>query len=777
MFSYKPQITTQSSQEGSSERSRSQRGFEVGAAQSIANPVTPSQSMTTSSSTSQSTPEPRGSRDHRIAIPENWIAVQAVGEARGTLDIQGDPHKSPETLSQFLGSPQSSPLIAPNMNAVQLEAQGHVHSNPFHGQYATRLGQQGAASSQGQSQGPTFVKNELNVSMDPFVVAQAAQAVEEARSNFKSQAIQAVEESKRIFQVQATQMVEDIQTSTRTEAMQYLERFQSQAQRAISESQAQSIQLQKGLEDSRAGTTQIVQDASKEIEDVKSQTRAEIQRVKVEAQSMVSGLEGRISELIRINGELSTKSGEQIKLINALTQRVDEQQSLLSPVQNPQVQPFDTPSQHGESPKDAQLKGLVAEVKMLASVVHSFASNQRGGRKSKGNGSNKGSPNASKEYDIATPPKSPPGSSSSSSSSKGSGGGGSGPPTPPRGSNASRASSSSDQSRVVDPYKHEKKIMRVKQYDHLKIPNLPKSASDARAFRNSVFNLVCKPAKGDEEPVSKWIENCVEPKAFESLSDSLPFPLLDRVLGSKLLEHGKNTRFAMHFQTMQESYQRRHKQPKGRQLLWITFDKYKMERDRGVALTQSHLLNLKMQGSDMKALEDFRNKFDFIWQALEVSDRPSDSSLRSLLFEQLKSHSKLQLAIDRCRNSSGTSSKRSYLWLYDKLVKPLKSTSSKRTQLALRSPWQISQHPTRMQMQPLRSRSKRSRRVIKTKTNKRTQKTLSLINLTKTKGSPRTSWTSSQRLHNLQMFKLPLPKAKVQVRVVKRMTRVQRVKR
>jgi uncharacterized coiled-coil protein SlyX len=48
---------------------------------------------------------------------------------------------------------------------------------------------------------------------------------------------------------------------------------------------------------------------------------------------MVSGLEGRISELIRINGELSMKSGEQIKLINALTQRVDEQQSLLIKLQ------------------------------------------------------------------------------------------------------------------------------------------------------------------------------------------------------------------------------------------------------------------------------------------------------------------------------------------------------------------------------------------------------------------------------------------------------------
>ena len=47
--------------------------------------------------------------------------------------------------------------------------------------------------------------------MDPFVVAQAAQAVEEARSIVQSQAIHAGEESKRILQVQATQMVEDIQ--------------------------------------------------------------------------------------------------------------------------------------------------------------------------------------------------------------------------------------------------------------------------------------------------------------------------------------------------------------------------------------------------------------------------------------------------------------------------------------------------------------------------------------------------------------------------------------
>ena len=65
-----------------------------------------------------------------------------------------------------------------------------------------------------------------------------------------------------------------------------------------------------------------------------------------------------------------------------------------SPVQNPQVQLFAVPSQHGDGPKDTQLKELFAKVESLASVVHSFASNQGCGRKSRGNGSNTGSPNA-----------------------------------------------------------------------------------------------------------------------------------------------------------------------------------------------------------------------------------------------------------------------------------------------------------------------------------------------------------------------------------------------
>ena len=341
-----------------------------------------------------------------------------------------------------------------------------------------------------------------------------------------------------------------------------------------------------------------------------------------------------------------------------------------SPIQ-PQVplQEF-VPSQggvHSNQPQPSsslgfQLGELTSRLNSLTALVQGQVLGQRQ--------SHQGSRGPSLQGSPKKPAGSPPGSSSSSSSNSRGGGGGGGPSTPPRGSPFSRHSSSSGPSES-DPYVIEKRLMRVKQYDNVKLSALPKSAADARAFRNSTFNLVCKFAKGDERKVFAWIQECVDPTAYSKLEDSNPFPLLDRVLGSKLLELAKGTRFALHFQTIQETAQKLGRQPKGRQLLWVIFERYKMERDRGVALTQNHLLNLKMGGSDVKALEDFRNKFDFIAQALEVTDRPSDTAIRSLLFEQLKSHPKMQLTIDKFRNASSSSSKRTWNWLYEKLVEAI----------------------------------------------------------------------------------------------------------
>ena len=113
-----------------------------------------------------------------------------------------------------------------------------------------------------------------------------------------------------------------------------------------------------------------------------------------------------------------------------------------------------------------------------------------------------------------------------------------------------------------------------------------------RLFRNSAFNLVCRLATRDEGLIHNWVAESTNPKA--SMGSSLPFPILDRVLGSKLLGLSKSIKFAVQFQSIQEQEQRVFRLPKER----IIFERFKMEKDRGIALTETHLLGLKMTSSD-----------------------------------------------------------------------------------------------------------------------------------------------------------------------------------
>ncbi|CAE7259976.1 unnamed protein product [Symbiodinium sp. CCMP2592] len=135
------------------------------------------------------------------------------------------------------------------------------------------------------------------------------------------------------------------------------------------------------------------------------------------------------------------------------------------------------------------------------------------------------------------------------------------------------------------------------------------------------------------------------PEVFE---DSGDYPLLDRILGHRMLELAKGTKFSLDFQTLQESAQKKGKQPKGRHLVWVVLQKFRLEKDRGTSLTQHHLLSLTVSGSDAKGLDEFRQKFNYILEALEVDERPTDVGIRSLMYEQLKNHPKMWLYQKMC---------------------------------------------------------------------------------------------------------------------------------
>eukprot|EP00438_Fugacium_kawagutii_P007496 Skav230013 [mRNA] locus=scaffold1958:420290:428629:+ [translate_table: standard] len=653
-------------------------------------------------------------------LAEDPNAVLPLGTgSQGTMQAIGDDdddqqlRQSPDgTLSQFIRSPGSHDQVVP-LNPFRVPPGGDPSSTGPVGtpDGANFVQQNNLKQEYHQHQYQTNVRQELNVSLDPLLVAQAHHVVEQNRASAISQAQEALNQSRDQLRDEANQAVIQAQEAAKAEALTYVQRVEAEAKQHANEAQ---IQIE-----------QIRQRAAESSTELRNKAKAEVAMVEAEANRKIATLEGRISELTHerdnlaqmVQGMLSNQGGfentvqslmeEKETLVNRvqslminqdvlegdIRSLMDEREMLTKRVQMLIDEKQDTiqKAQRMLDERDTLISELTGRLQALNSNKSTAMRQPALAIVEAGNGagSSKGLPKnevKSKqpvetaiqemrtmleklEQRVSRSPSavSHKSNSSSSSSSKKGGGGspgnssGGGSNGSPKSSNGS-SSSGDDQ----DPYKFEKKYMRVKGYDAMKFPMIPKNAAEARGYRNSIYSAVCKLAKKDESQIFAWISMC---NRATQASEIIPgqFPILDRIIGHKLLESSRGTRFSLDFQTVQESYQKRGRQPSGRLLLWTVFQKFKLDKDRGASLSQHHLLALKLEGISIMSLIDFKSKFDYIAGSLEQVDMPSDQALRSLLFENLKSHPKLTLAIDKFREARVGSSKRTWDWLYQKM--------------------------------------------------------------------------------------------------------------
>ena len=152
----------------------------------------------------------------------------------------------------------------------------------------------------------------------------------------------------------------------------------------------------------------------------------------------------------------------------------------------------------------------------------------------------------------------------------------------------------------------------------------------------------------------------------EELTDL--FPVLNRVLGTKLLEASKGGRFGADFQAMQERSVRQGKQVQGHVLLSRICKKFRLDKERGISLSQQHLLALKPQGVEIKDLEVFRDRVEFVLSSLETSEYPNEAILRSWLYESLKAVPKLALKIERFREAPAGGEIGTFQWLWQSMI-------------------------------------------------------------------------------------------------------------
>ena len=244
------------------------------------------------------------------------------------MQISTNTNQSPDAtpLSQFLQSNEHSPQLP---------------RNPFQSPPGQGVGAEGPP---GHSFSQTNVRNELHLSMDPFIIAQASQMVEQANS--------ALAQSRDELRHEAIQYVERVQGETRAEAIQVLNQVQTEANRAIDDSHTQVAQSQTELIATRVEATEALNRASLELESIrnqcrfeveslKAQAKAEYMSLKAEAQKQVSILEGKVGELIHVNSQLQDRliaqTKESERLLKLLTEKEGAYESLLHQIQNQEI--------------------------------------------------------------------------------------------------------------------------------------------------------------------------------------------------------------------------------------------------------------------------------------------------------------------------------------------------------------------------------------------------------------------------------------------------------
>ena len=184
---------------------------------------------------------------------------------RGTVDAaslriiaQGTPVSDSTSSEGRRPNVQGTSLLVPTNQAVQspdgilsqfIRGDSHEQSpislptNPFQPPRNPAEGSPGFGQGSGacNSQSATFIRNELNLSVDPFILAEANQAVDRSRQEAMQFAGDVVNQVRN----EAGNLIEQERNLVRNEASQFASQVQHEAQRVVGETQSKAAFAKK----------------------------------------------------------------------------------------------------------------------------------------------------------------------------------------------------------------------------------------------------------------------------------------------------------------------------------------------------------------------------------------------------------------------------------------------------------------------------------------------------------------------------------------------------
>ena len=237
---------------------------------------------------------------------------------------------------------------------------------------------------------------------------------------------------------------------------------------------------------------------------------------------------------------------------------------------------------------------------------------------------------------------------------------------------------------------YESKVYKYKDLKDIKLPQIPASSVDFRAYRNSVLTQIASIDCSGKAILLKWLQKALDPSGSIGLirqlqSDCVGLPRLDGWL-SACISDAKHLKgeWGLQAQSYLERCHSAGTMPSGRALLAILSRRYRVDKVRGPLVTLQSLFDLEPEIYSYQSLVTFKQRVEYVLNGLPEKQWPDSETMFSWVYSRLKGCRMLSRTIDRVKDSKSGSKRRTFEYIWSGLEEVLAEVREDRNEQALR---------------------------------------------------------------------------------------------
>ena len=235
----------------------------------------------------------------------------------------------------------------------------------------------------------------------------------------------------------------------------------------------------------------------------------------------------------------------------------------------------------------------------------------------------------------------------------------------------------------------ERQCLRTKDLHHLKIPQLPETASHFRTWRNSLRTSILAYDQSVDGKLATWLSDAFTLRGDQALNlaiNSGDFPRMDRILASLICKpESMRTPFGLRIQAYVEQAEATGAQIRGRFLLNMVAQEFDVGPSASAINNALELFQLQPPAEGVGALKVWRDRATYILCQIPQAERPQESLLSQWAYQSLKKNPLMRRAIDRYKEANPGTVERSFQFLWDSVLKVLQESQHDANAMSIRN--------------------------------------------------------------------------------------------